>query len=548
MRSSIWPPTIRDAIDIGRLPWIRPLAVDYQRAFDRLAPFFAGDPSDPAAWDAAVVRAQAHGRRRSDTSAAVVAQLRRRGAPSQAVAAAERLADPGAVAAVTGQQAGLFGGPVFTLLKAITTIKIADRLTSERRVSANPVFWIDAEDHDWAEVASCSVLDTELERRTITLSPPPGAGERPVADVRLDGSIGSAIDELAAALGTTEFSATVLTRLRNAYRSGAGMAEAFARWLDWLLGERGLVVYDASDPATKPLAREVFARELSAPGVSSALAAEAGRALVARGYHAQVEPHDDGVALFYLDGGRHSMRVRNGEISTGLVNRSAADWAAEALAGPEAFSPNVLLRPIVQDTLFPTVCYVAGPNELAYLAELGGVYEHFGVPQPLFVPRATATLVDSAAAKFLERHEVPLEQLRHDDESILNQLLEHQLPPEVEEALGGVTAAVESGMGRLIAAIPAVDPTLEGAARSVLGRMQHDLHGLHGKVIQASKKRNETLRRQFRRTRGQAFPGGHPQERAIGYIYLLNRYGPALIERLMADLPLDGGHHYVMTI
>ena len=176
------------------------------------------------------------------------------------------LAIPDAVAVVTGQQAGLFGGPVFTLLKAITTIQTAAQVAAEQQVPVTAVFWVDAEDHDWAEVASCSVLDTDLERRTVTLSPPAGAGEGPVAGVRLDGSVGAAIDELAAMLGATEFSATLLTRLRAAYRSGAGMAEAFARWLDMLLGEHGLVVYDASDPSAKPLVREIFARELTDAG------------------------------------------------------------------------------------------------------------------------------------------------------------------------------------------------------------------------------------------------------------------------------------------
>jgi bacillithiol biosynthesis cysteine-adding enzyme BshC len=539
---------VRQSIDISQLPWIRRLAVDYVHRFDQLAPFFAGNPADADAWEAAIARVQVHPRRREEVAALVAAQQRRRGAPLEAVAAASRLADPRTVAIVTGQQAGLFGGPMFTLLKAITALKLADETARTFRVPTVAVFWVDAEDHDWDEVSTCAVLDADLQRRTVALGRPPGAGEAPVAAVRLDASVTSAVDALEAVLEPTEFSPTLFARLRSAYRPGSGMADAFGCWMEMLLGERGLVVFDASDPAAKPLAAEVFARELQEPGRTSALAARAGQELVGRGYHSQVVPHLDSVALFHLDGGRQPIRVENGTVRAGAVTRAAAEWARDAAEHPEHFSPNVLLRPIVQDTLFPTVCYVPGPNELAYQAQLGPVYGHFGVPMPLYFPRATLTLLDSAGAKFLDRYAIPFESLQADDEAALNRLLEAQLPATVERALQDASRAVGGAMESLIAAVPAIDPTLEGAARSTLGRMQHELQSLHAKTIQAAKKRDETLRRQFRRTRAQAFPDSHPQERAIGHVYFLGRYGPVLVDRLVADLPLDMGRHFVVTI
>jgi bacillithiol synthase len=127
-------------------------------------------------------------------------------------------------------------------------------------------------------------------------------------------------------------------------------------------------------------------------------------------------------------------------------------------------------------------------------------------------------------------------------------LLRTQIPAAVEESLSDATKAVEAGMARVIQALPALDPTLEGAARSTLSRMQHDLQTLGGKVIQAAKRRHETLRRQFMHAQALAFPGGHPQERTIGFVSFLNQYGPALIERLDEELPLDLGRHWIVTI
>jgi bacillithiol biosynthesis cysteine-adding enzyme BshC len=225
-----------------------------------------------------------------------------------------------------------------------------------------------------------------------------------------------------------------------------------------------------------------------------------------------------------------------------------AALAAEAVDHPERFSPNVLLRPLAQDTLFPTICYVAGPSELAYLGQLRGVYEHFGVPMPLMYPRASATLIDAATRRFLHRYDLPVEDLQPQDDSALNRLLQAQLPATVEQALSEASAAIHRTLEQVIEVVPAVDPTLAGAARTTLGKMEHDLRSLQNKVIQAAKKRDETLRRQFSRARAQVFPLGHPQERTLGVIFFLNRYGPALIDRLIEELPLDMGQHWVLTI
>ena len=261
-----------------------------------------------------------------------------------------------------------------------------------------------------------------------------------------------------------------------------------------------------------------------------------------------MQPPDDAPALFVLDGGRQPIRARNGRLYVGDDSYTAAELAEEAAEHPAGFSPNVLLRPIVQDTLFPTICYVTGPNELGYLGQLSGVYELFGVPMPLLYPRASATLVDSGALRFLIRYQVPLEALQPRDDAALNELLQAQIPPVVEESFRAASVAVEEKMGALARAMAALDPTLEGAATTTLGKMQHDLEALHGKVIQAAKRRDDTLRRQFTRTRALAFPNGGAQEREIGFVSFLNQYGPALIERLMAELPLELGKHWIVAI
>lgn len=539
--------SLRIPVDVRRFPWIRRFAADYAHDFSAVAPFFSGDPSDRAAWSRTIARAQAHNRRRPEMASIVGAQQQLRGAPPRAVEAGQALADPRTVAIVTGQQAGLFGGPLFTLLKAMTAIRLADQVARDHHVPAVAVFWIDAEDHDWDEVRSCTVFDEALTPRTIELPRTLMVGPAPVAAVRLDDSILTALQELEVALPATEFRPQLLADLRRAYAPGAGMADAFGRWLERVLGDRGLIVFDGADPAAKPLAGGLFAAELTIPGETAKLAGVAGADLLARGYHSQVQGTDGSLALFHLDGGRQPIRQHNGQFVVGDQTYQAAALVQEATEHPISFSPNVLLRPIVQDTLFPTVCYVAGPNELAYLGQLRAVYERFGVPMPLMYPRASATLVDSAALRFLNKYQLPLEALQPQDEAALNELLRSRMPSAVEDAFEAASLAIDAQMTRLMTVLPALDPTLEGAAKSTLGRMQHDLQTLHGKMIQAAKRRDDILKRQYMRTRALAFPGGQPQERMIGFISFLNQYGPALVERLNEELPLEMGRHWIVS-
>jgi bacillithiol synthase len=537
----------RVPVDVRRLPWIRKLAADYAFDFPALSQFFSGDPAQPQAWRDAVARAQAHHHPRHEIAAVIDAQQQQRNAPPEARAAAALLRRPETVAVVTGQQAGLFGGPLFTLLKALTTLKLADDLQTRYNTPTVAIFWVDAEDHDWDEVSSCTVLDSALAMHTITLPPPDGAGGRPVASIQLDESVLTALDDLERALPATEFTPAVLASLREAYRPGRGMAEAFGRWMETTLGGRGLIVYDGSDPAAKPLAARVFAREMERPDETSRLAAQAGSQLIAHGYHAQVTSHD-GPALFHLNDGRHAIRRQDDSYVLGGTIRDTASLIQAIEQEPAAFSPNVLLRPIVQDTLFPTICYVTGPNELGYQAQLRGIYDHFGVPMPLYYPRASVTILDSAAARFLAKYDLPWEWLQPQDDATLNRLLESQLPPSVEEALQQAGRVIDERMNALAAAVPLLDPTLEGAARSTLGKMHHDLKALHSKIIHAAKRRDETLRRQFAHARAQAFPGGQPQERTVGFVSFLARFAPVLIDRLLEEVPLDLGHHWVVTL
>ena len=536
------------AVDLRRFPGIRRLAAEYTTNFAGLEALFAGDPADETAWQAAIAARGLSPGPAAAVTTILQTQQQARGAPAAAVEAAGRLADPRAVAVVTGQQAGLFGGPLYTLLKAVSAIRLARRVEQDHGVPAVAVFWVDAEDHDLDEIRTCGVLDADLRLETVSLAISAATPGASAATVRLGDEITAVVDGLAATLPQTDFTPDLMADLRRAYASGRGLVEAFSVWLECLLGDLGLVVFDASDPAAKPLAAELFEREIRTAGTTTSLARAAGEQLSDAGFHAQVQPPPDAVALFFLDGARRAIRQDGDRLRVGDALVDETELLRRLGANDACLGPNVLLRPIVQDRLFPTVCYVAGPNELAYLAQLKQVYAHFAVPMPLVAPRLSATLVDAAVIKFLRRHDIAMETLQPRDESALNRLLGSQLPETVDQAMRAAEDAVRDRMQSLKTAVVDLDPTLSGAAESTQGRMERDLRNLQNKVIQAAKRRDQTLRRQFARAQGQIFPQGAPQERAVGMVYFLNRYGPALIDRLVTDPALDAHHHWVMTI
>ena len=315
-------PVRRDAIELGRFPWIRPLVTAYANDFPAVASLFAGNPSDPAAWRDTIARVQRNARDRGRIVGILERQQTVRQAPRAAREAAMKLADPKAIAIVTGQQAGLFGGPLYTLLKAATAIQLAQRVESEYGVPAAALFWVEDEDHDWPEVRTAKVLDANLDLTSITLGDLDGAGERPVGSLVLDEQITDALATLRSTLAPTEFTDELLDTIGRAYRPGVGVARAFATWIETLLGTHGLVVYEASDVHAKPLVADLFEQELTNPCRTARLAREAGEAMTRLG---EIKPrYTQIIELRYLAGLTIEETASTLRVSPATIER---EWA-----------------------------------------------------------------------------------------------------------------------------------------------------------------------------------------------------------------------------
>jgi bacillithiol biosynthesis cysteine-adding enzyme BshC len=451
----------------------------------------------------------------------------------------------GAVTAVTGQQVGLFGGPLFSIYKALTAVKLADMAT-RNGVDCVPVFWLATEDHDLAEVNQASIpgADACLQRFVAETQSVP---DTPVGSVTFGDEIPALLQQAAQLLGDSE----IVTVLRDSYRPGQTFGSAFARLFASLFAEWGVILLDASDPELHHVAAPIYRAAIErAAELDDALLAR-GNELEAAGYHQQVKVTPSSALLFTLrQGARVGVhRHPNGDgfaIETETITE--ADLLTRIAADPEDFSPNVLLRPVVQDYLLPTLAYTGGAAEVAYFAQAAVVYEKLlGRTTPV-VPRFSATLVESKLRSLLDRYGLSLPDLFHGPDPLREQLAARTLPSELRSAFDNTDASLTKSLGAIRAAMERLDKTLVDAADNAESKMRHQLEGLRARAARAELRQSEVLARHAQLLSNALYPNKTLQEREIAGIYFLGRYGRELLHNLYDAIHADCLDHQVISL
>ena len=442
----------------------------------------------------------------------------------------DRMAQGPILAVTTGQQPGLFTGPLYTVYKALSAIAIARRLERERSVPVVPVFWVAGDDHDFAEANHAWFLDRKGELAQIVLRERPAdAPLAPLAREQCGEEIGAALDRLRAGTPETEFKPEVLGWLESAYRADATLADAFAAALHALLGVRGLVVFRAHDPAAKRAAAPWVLKALSVTlpdGYTPVL-------LEARAGRDRLRPDGEEGG-----GGRTFVTRRSGERFTLSELERIADQA------PERLSANVLLRPAVEAALFPTVAYAAGPGELEYLADAGPLYRALkggnsggeAVEPQTPLPRWSGVLVEARVHKVMERHGLGVEDFDGKPGALEARLVREGLPAETVATFAALRGRIEEEYARLAQAVASLDPTLERAVQSARNTALGGAREIEKKLVAHLKRENETLIRQIARARDAVYPQGQPQERVLTLASFLIRYGPDLLAALETEV------------
>jgi len=451
-------------------------------------------------------------------------------------AALARLSEPGAFVITTGQQPGLFTGPLYTLYKAISTAALARVLERQWQRPVVPVFWVAGDDHDFAEASQASWISGE--GTLVTAALPPRLAEAPLTPMYrqpLGAEVERVLESLAADLPASEFRDATLTWLRRHYQPQATVAGSFGGALAELLAPLGVAVLDSTHPTVKRAAARHLVRALG-------LARELDRDLEHRAEELRLAgadpgvPLGDGATLVMLEGaqGRDRLMIDAGGFMT-RRGRERFDMAALqniAATEPQRLSPNVLLRPVLESALLPTVAYLAGPGELNYLALTPPVYERMRIPRQLALPRWSGILVEPRVERVLQKFSIELDDLLVPAGALEAKLVRAQLPDDAVHALEQLRSALETGYNALGRSATEIDPTL---VRPVQGAKNQGLSGLHDierKLLQHLKRRQEVELGQIAKARVMVLPDNKPQERVLTLAPFLARYGPSLLINL----------------
>ncbi len=436
----------------------------------------------------------------------------------------------------TGQQPGLFAGPCYTLYKALTAVALARWLEELLEAPVVPVFWVASDDHDWAEADHVDLLGVDNELHRIRLAPPPGAGDLPLHRLTLGNDVEAALDKVAQLLPSTDLTAAHVNLLRRAWPAGTTLDAGVRHTLAALLGEQGLAFVGAADPALKQASVPLLeAAARKAERDERGLTRRASE-LEASGWRPQVPILADGVNLF-VEGpaGRERLYRQDGafRLRHSGTRLTPEDLVARLREQPDTVSPNVLLRPVVEAAVLPTLGYVAGPGETAYLAQLAPLFESHGVDQPLVFPRFSVTLIEGKIARVLEKFSLEPAALARPVHELAGDLARGDVPEGVARALRELRAALERGSSELIEAARPVDPTLEGPIQHTRSVALDALGDTERKILQAIKRQGETGIQQLEKAARHLYPGGAPQERVLSPFYYLARYGTELLDGLL---------------
>ena len=453
----------------------------------------------------------------------------------------DRWTEQGGVIVTTGQQPGLLGGPLYSLYKGISAVRLAEQLEVLLARPVLPVFWVASEDHDWDEANHTYVIDTANELVRLEVRDPGRTG-RALHRIPLGQEILDVVEQAAQNLPATDFSARYLDQLREAYKPGATLADGFAGVLSSLLAPLGMCFADAASPAVKEFSGPLLLEELARAEAHEALLREDVGKLESAGYSPQV-PILDGAVNLFLEGPEGRERIyRNGndfELRRSRESVSAEAVRERAQTDPLTLSPNVLLRPVVESTIFPVISYVAGPGETAYYAQIKRLFQAHGLMMPVIYPRHAVTVVEAKVRKKLDKFGLDLEGLQRPLHEIMSVMARDEVPAGVRQALEELESAVARGSVDLLKAATSIDPTLEGPVTSARNTALSAFQSAERKIIQSVKRENEVASNQLEVAQRHLFPEGQPQERILAPLYYLVRYGSDFVESLAERFTVD---------
>ena len=526
-----------------QVPHSSKLFLDYLDFSPSVQPFYSRSPRFLEWAEDERGRIQYPAERRSQVASILHRQNRNWGAAATTLENIDRLGS-GACAVVTGQQVGLFGGPVFSIYKALSAVKLAQE-ARKLGIDAVPIFWLATEDHDFEEVNQAQMPGAGGKLETL-VSGAQSKPDAPVGNISFGQEMEQGVARATELLGDSD----VAKLLGECYRSGENFGSSFARLFTRLFADFGVILLDGSDPELDRIAAPLYSAALErAPEITQALLDRDAK-LHAAGYHQQVKVTGSSTLLFAMrNGARLPMQqAKTGEFLVGEEKVSRHQLLETATKSPQSFSPNVLLRPVVQDYLLPTLAYVGGAAEVAYFAQAAAVYESLAERSTPVVPRFSATLIEPKVKALLDKCNLTIPEIFEGVEVLRETIGARRLPPNLQNSFEKATGAVENSMKAVRESLAELDKTLIESADNAESKMLYQINNLRARAARAELRHSEVIQRHAELISNSLYPGKELQERSFAGIYFLAKHGKQLMDGLLDAIHPDCLDHQVIEV
>ena len=540
-------------INFKEIPGNTKLFLDYLNSFEKVQKYYKYDFRDKEQFIAKFKQLSESPKEfRNELSTIINNQYKSLNPSSKTLKNISLLKNKETIAVVTGQQLGILGGPLYTFYKIITAIKLCSHL-AERYDNYHfvPVFWLEGDDHDFDEVRSINVLNDNNEIIKISYNDEAIEEEQnrgSIGYLKLKESINVFLKDFENQLRNTEFKNPLMDNLKSFYREEKTFKEPFKELLFWLFDQYGLIIFDPQDVRIKELLKPVFKKEISDFRNHTEKLVNISANLEEL-YHAQVKIRP--INMFYnYDEGRYIIEpVENEFRLKGKRKKFSFEEINNLIeAEPDKFSPNVLLRPICQDFLFPTGFYVGGPSEVAYFAQILPLYEFYNIDPAIIYPRSSITILERALKSVLEKYGMILTDIFTDPNKLKNTIINSVSDKNLEEIFKGTKNQIDLVFDNLKEKLFELDKTMGDVTSKYRLKVLGYIDELNGKATEAQKKRYEITLRQIDKASANLFPNMNLQERELSFFHYANKYGLDILKNLFEELVINKFEHQVIEL
>jgi bacillithiol synthase len=529
------------------------LFTTYVNHFDKVSEFYSGNFKEKSAWQEKIKKVQMKSHDRSLLSRVLNDQNRDYHSGIKTLANIDLLGNDNTFAVVTGQQLGLFTGPLYTVYKAITAVKLAQQLSNEYpEYNFVPVFWLESEDHDFEEINKTKFINNGNELSAVEYlleGKPLEKNPGPIGPLLIDEFIEQCISAIENSIQRTEYTEDLLRSMRSYYSKGSSFVQSFARFFNHIYEDSGLIFFNPNNAELKKNLSSLFVKEIESNSETSKSVIQRSAKLEEH-YHAQIKAKSVNLFMFHKGGRFLIERSDSGDYY--LKNTRQRFTRDELLAiarnTPELLSPNVVMRPLCQDSLLPTIAYVGGPSEVAYFGQLKPVYEHFAVEMPIIYPRMSATIVEEKVNKILGKYSLEIQELFGDMDTVLAKVSEQVSEVKVDNLFSKLETVLKDTMNEARFGIQQIDPTLNGTVDATISKFLQQVEVLKQKTQKAQQQKEDISLKQIRKASVHIFPNSNFQEREFSAIQYLNKYGPDFVKWISTELAMDKFQHQLISI